>query len=95
MRAHLDTACVFLAGDDPAAAIAEAMPLLAHYHMAEPELGPFAEPVCDHDAAGRALDAAGYDRWVVVEMRQGAGDGLEQVAAAIDYARARYLPRPN
>ncbi len=95
VRAHLDTACVFLAGDDPAAAIAEAMPILAHYHMAEPELGPFAAPVCDHGAAGRALDAAGYDRWVVVEMKQGPGDGLDQVATAIDYARAHYLPRSN
>ena len=93
VRAHLDTACVFLAGDDPVQAIGAAIPILAHYHMAEPELGPFAEPVCDHDAAGRALDAAGYDRWVVVEMRQGPGDGLAQVATAIEYARAHYLPR--
>ncbi len=95
VRAHLDTACVSLAGDDPAEAIRAAIPLLAHYHMAEPELGPFAEPVCDHESAGRALDAAGYDRWVVIEMRQGSGDGLGQVAIAIDYARAHYLSRPG
>ncbi len=95
VRAHLDTACVFLAGDDPPEAIATAIPLLAHYHMAEPELGPFTTPVCDHAAAGRALDAAGYDRWVVIEMKQGTGDGLDQVATAIDYARAHYLPQPG
>ncbi len=95
VRAHLDTACVFLAGDDPAEAIGTAIPLLAHYHMAEPELGPFAAPRCDHAAAGRALDAAGYDRWVVVEMKQGPGDGLDEVATAIDYARAHYLRRPS
>ena len=95
VRAHLDTACVFLAGDDPVEAIREAIPVLAHYHMAEPELGPFASPRGDHAAAGRALDAAGYDRWVVVEMKQGPGDGLQQVATAIDYARAHYLPQPD
>ncbi len=95
VRAHLDTACVFLAGDDPPEAIRDAIPLLAHYHMAEPELGPFTDPACDHEAAGRALDAVGYDRWVVIEMRQGPGDGLEQVATAIDYGRAHYLSRPD
>ncbi len=41
IRAHLDTACVALGGDDPAAAIRAAAPMLAHYHMAEPDLGPF------------------------------------------------------
>ncbi len=95
VRAHLDTACVFLAGDDPVEAIPEALPVLAHYHMAEPELGPFASTRCDHAAAGRALDAAGYDRWVVVEMKQGPGDGLAEVATAIDYARAHYFHRPD
>ena len=95
VRAHLDTACVFLAGDDPAEAIRDAIPVLAHYHMAEPELGPFAAPRCDHAAAGRALDLAGYDRWVVIEMKQGPGDGLQQVATAIDYARAHYFRRPD
>ena len=91
IRAHLDTACVTLGGDDPASAIRAAAPLLAHYHMAEPELGPFASPTCDHAGAGRALDEVGYDRWVVIEMKQGAGDGLDAVATAIDFARAHYL----
>ncbi len=91
IRAHLDTACVTLGGDDPAVAIHAAAPLLAHYHMAEPELGPFAAPTCDHAAAGRALDQVGYDRWVVIEMKQGEGDGLAAVATAIDFARTHYV----
>lgn len=91
VRAHLDTACVTLGGDDPVAAIHAAAPLLAHYHMAEPELGPFDRPTCDHAGAGRALDAVGYDRWVVIEMKGGEGDGLAAVATALDFARARYL----
>lgn len=91
IRAHLDTACVSLAGDDPSEAIRAAIPRLAHYHMAEPELGPFAAPTLDHDTPGRALHAVGYDGWVVIEMKQGGGDGLDQVATAIDYARAHYI----
>ena len=92
IRAHLDTACVALAGDDVAAAIHAAAPLLAHYHMAEPQLGPFAHPVLDHARAGATLDEVGYAGWVVIEMREveGADDGLGAVATAIDYARAHY-----
>ena len=91
VRAHLDTACVTLGGDDPAAAIRAAAPLLAHYHMAEPDLGPFSDPSCDHAGAGRALDEVGYGGWVVIEMRQGQGDGLAAVATAIGFARGHYV----
>ncbi len=92
IRVHLDTACVTLGGDDPEAAILEAAPLLAHYHMAEPQLGPFAHPALDHARAGAALAKVGYNRWVVIEMKQGEGDGLSEVAVAIDYAKRTYFP---
>ncbi len=91
IRPHLDTACVALAGDDPVAAIAAAGPAIAHYHMAEPELGPFAAPKLDHEAAGRALNESGYGGWLVIEMKQGEGDGLDAVATAIDYAKRHYI----
>ncbi|NPD67070.1 sugar phosphate isomerase/epimerase [Lichenicola cladoniae] len=91
IRAHLDTGCVTLGGDRPADAIREAAPLLAHYHMAEAQLGSFASPGFDHASAGRALDEIGYDRWVVIEMKQGEGDGLADVETAIAYARTHYF----
>lgn len=93
VRAHLDTACISLAGDDVAEAIRAAAPLLAHYHMAEPQLGPFASPLCDHALAGAILDEIGYAGWVVIEMREarGADDGLGAIVTAIDYARAHYM----
>ena len=90
VRAHLDTACVTLAGDDPSEAIRAAVPLLVHYHMAEPELGPFDRLRLDHAAAGRTLDEVGYRGWVVIEMRQGEGDGLPAIATAIEVARRCY-----
>ncbi len=91
VRVHLDTACVTLAGDNVAEAITAASPLLAHYHMAEPQLGPFAAPVCDHASAGAALDAVGYSGWVVIEMREIAGDREgAAITAAIDFARRHY-----
>ena len=93
VRAHLDTACVELGGDDIATAIREAAPLLAHYHVAEPQLGPFAAPVGHHAAAGAALDAVGYAGWVVIEMREveAADDGLGAIATAINCARTHYV----
>ncbi len=93
VRVHLDTACVELGGDDVAAAIRDAAPLLAHYHVAEPQLGPFAAPVGCHAAAGAALDAIGYAGWVVIEMREveAADADLGALATAIDHARAHYL----
>ena len=92
IRAHLDTACITLAGDNVTEAITAAAPLLAHYHMAEPQLGPFATPTCNHPAAGAALDAANYTGWVVVEMREveSPDDGLDAITTAIAYARAHY-----
>ena len=96
VRVHLDTAGVALAGDDPAASIAAAGPLLAHYHMAEPKLGRFALPVLDHAAAARALDTLGYPGWVVIEMLAGPETGpgasdeateLDAIAEALAWAR--------
>ena len=52
---------------------------------------PIAAPTLDHDTPGRTLHAVGYDGWVVIEMKQGDGDGLDQVATAIDYARTHYI----
>ena len=96
VRAHLDTACVSLAGDDVATAIRAAAPLLAHYHMAEPQLGPFTRPVLDHARAGAALDEVAYRGWVVIEMREveADDDGLGAVAAAIACARRHYAGVP-
>lgn len=94
--AHLDTACVSLSGDDVAEAIREASPMLAHYHMAEPQLGPFDAPVCDHARAGAALREVGYAGWVVIEMREveGRDDGLDAIATAVGYARTHYAGVP-
>ena len=67
---HMDCACVQLSGDDPASAILDTADLLVHYHAAEPNLGPFNAPVCNHTACSDALRRIKFDGWVVIEMRQ-------------------------
>ena len=93
VRAHLDSACVYLGGDDIAQAVVAAAPWLAHYHIAEPDLTGFADPVCDHDAAASALARVGYAGRIVIEMKQ-ADDPLASLREALDFARRRYFAPP-
>jgi D-psicose/D-tagatose/L-ribulose 3-epimerase len=63
---HLDTACVFMAGDNITDAITTCHP--HHFHIAEPNLVPIADsPI--HRLAADALHSIHYSRWVSIEMR--------------------------
>lgn len=92
LRVHLDTGCVMLGGGSIAAAVAEAGTALGHFHIAEPKLGGFGAPIADHAAASVALNAAGYDGWLAIEMLEQAPDLVDAVAAAIRFARSCYFP---
>jgi sugar phosphate isomerase/epimerase len=78
---HLDTACMFLAGENIAAAIEASRDILRHFHASEPNLGDFHAPVVDHAAANHALRSIGYSNWVSLEMRE-----AEQPVAALQEA---------
>ena len=86
---HLDCACAMLGGDAIGAEVASSSPGLAHYHVAEPELGPFDAPACAHAEAAAALAASAYAGWAVVEMRE-QPSGLEALASALRFARRTY-----
>ena len=92
IRTHLDSACALLAGDglaDEIAATGSGGGSLAHYHIAEPDLGPFDAPSCPHAAAGDALRRAGYAGWLVIEMREQPG-GLASLETAVRLAWRAY-----
>ncbi len=93
LRVHLDTGCVLLGGGEIGAAVRAAAPWLAHFHAAEPQLGPFAAPVADHAGAAAALAETGYAGWVSIEMRE-APDWAEAVPAAFRTVRAAYGQGP-
>lgn len=90
LRAHLDSACVMLAGDDIAEAISASAPWLVHYHAAEPKLAGFAAPVAPHAAAGAALRAVAYAGWVSVEMMPAEDAPLTALLQAARFTREVY-----
>lgn len=90
LRVHLDTACVLLGGGDIAVAIAETSKSLAHFHIAEPKLTNFTNPVSEHAAAAQALDESGYDGWLSIEMMEDPDAAFEHALSAVDFARRTY-----
>jgi D-psicose/D-tagatose/L-ribulose 3-epimerase len=90
MQLHLDTACVHLAGENVAEAIASNQQILRHFHVSEPQLGAFEAPVAAHSAAVQALDAISYSGWVALEMRTQPMAPLERLAEAVSFLRGVY-----
>lgn len=69
VRLHLDTACMYLAGDALDESIYTYSDILAHFHVSEPQLGDFSAPVVPHEDAAEALSRIGYQGWITLEMR--------------------------
>ena len=86
---HLDTACIHLAGDDPVEALIACSTTMKHFHISEPELSDFNNPVIDHARIGAALRATAYDGYVSIEMRRQADPG-GSIHQAIAYVMSHY-----
>jgi D-psicose/D-tagatose/L-ribulose 3-epimerase len=85
---HLDAGGMFLERDDLASALPAALPMLRHFHVSEPELGDFRQPVAPHTENLCCLSAAGYTGWCSVEMRRPAASLADAGPWAV-IARAR------
>lgn len=62
--------------------LADKLPRVSHIHLSEPELAPI-ERRDIHREFAAMLRAAGYDRWVSIEMKAAP---FERVCAAMEYA---------
>ena len=67
---HLDTACIYMEGDDVVRAIQESAGNIAHFHISEPNLSDFSDPKINHADIGKALREIHYDGWISIEMRR-------------------------
>lgn len=87
---HLDAACTHLEGDDPADAVSDVLPYLAHVHATEPNLGTFASTEVPHIRFAQALYQAQYSGWISIEMRR-ADDPINAVGDAVTYVKQHYF----
>ncbi|KAF8056729.1 hypothetical protein HT031_006227 [Scenedesmus sp. PABB004] len=93
LRVHLDAACMALAGEDAGAAVADCVDVLGHVHVSEPFLAPLSAPKpdaparSDHARFAAALDAAGYDKLLSVEM---VCSSLPELAASLAVFASSY-----
>lgn len=69
-RLHLDSAAMFLEGEDVATAWLNGGVFVRHFHITEPELGNFCNPRVPHKANLEFLDSRNYSGWCSVEMRE-------------------------
>ncbi len=87
---HLDVAGMHLADESVYESIIAAGDHIKHIHVSEPNLQDFSNPVCDHDAAARALKEINYKGWVSIEMRK-SEHPVESVKRACDFVMERYF----
>lgn len=90
LRLHLDTAAMFLAGEDPERAIEAHADILGHVHISEPHLGGFEVPVVNHRQVACSLRRINWSGWIVVEMRA-RPHSVAAVRTALEYVRSIYL----
>lgn len=88
-KLHLDTACMYLAGDDFDSVITDNIDILRHFHVSEPFLKDFSAPKIDHKRVATVLKSAGYENWVSIEMSP-SEDAPKSVKNAIDFVTKTY-----
>jgi D-psicose/D-tagatose/L-ribulose 3-epimerase len=89
LRLHLDTACMYLAGEDLPAAIRSNLDLVSHFHVSEPFLASMDAPAIDHALVAGTLRELKYAGWVSLEMREAAEPG-PALRRAVDFLARTY-----
>lgn len=87
---HLDAAGLFLAGDNPAAAMRTCAHALSHVHLSAPQLGRIQRGAdVDYAAVTAALRESGYAGLLSLEMRTAdqTGDNRPFVAETVGFVR--------
>jgi sugar phosphate isomerase/epimerase len=89
LRLHLDTACMYLAGEDLPSAVRSNFDLVSHFHVSEPFLASMDSPVIDHALVASALRELNYSGWVSLEMRE-ADEPVPALGRAVDFLARTY-----
>ena len=89
LRLHLDTACMYLAGEDLPAAVRSNFDLVSHFHVSEPFLASMDSPMIDHAQVAGTLRELHYSGWVSLEMREG-DKPVPALERAVDFLARTY-----
>jgi len=87
---HLDAAGMYLATEEITVVLPQYATLLQHFHISEPNLGGFSEPVVDHQQIGTLLKEQAYQKWVSIEMRSQT-ETIEAIKTAVNFALTCYI----
>ena len=79
-----------MAGEDIESAIANALPLVCHFHVSEPNLMQIGIGGTDHPKFGRVLADLNYKRWISIEMRPPDTNCIHAVHEALQHALTSY-----
>ena len=90
LRLHLDCACMTLAGDSIREAVSNGVDILAHCHVAEPQLRVIEGDDVDHLAFSQVLVESGYSGWVSMEMREPQPFDLNRLKRSVQFVRRVY-----
>lgn len=85
---HLDTAGMWLAGDDFRESVQDAADWLEHFHVSAPNLGLVGLNELPYEVALRALSDANYAHTVSIEMRAGNSNNLARVKSAVHFLQS-------
>jgi len=88
---HLDAKAVSAEGGDLFATLQRVIPKLEHFHINDPNLTEInSSGTVPHDLLAQALQAAGYHRYVSIEMRC-LPDHYQVINRSIEFSRKTYL----
>jgi sugar phosphate isomerase/epimerase len=88
---HLDARAMADAREDYPSVLQRYAGMLKHFHVGDPGLAPPGTAGLDHAPIGSALQSAGYDRFVSIEMKRGFGNSKKVITDAISYVRRCYF----
>jgi len=92
---HLDAGGLTLSGEQVDGALLEALRESRHFHASEAQLAPLGSGTVEHDRFAQALRAAGYGRFVSMEMRPLPDDvAPERLRASLSAVREAYGDMP-
>lgn len=85
-----DTACIDLGSSGLVPDIRNYSASAAHFHVAEPHLAAFSNPVIAHSDAAKALREAGYRGAISIEMCRQSANWMQDVSNAVHFVRSIY-----